>query len=443
MKDWLKFYFGGFFSNKIARTGAERRSLNAILSCLLAFFLICLGLLVGYVTTFGHHYAKADGFKSFMYSVFADDAENRVNLSVSGGRLYAELPDGSQFINTVEDDMIANRYASNGYDLFIDMRELDTYARFEMVCADSDGGKISYEDYVALPAAEKSRYTLSVVTSCYVTDITTDRDEYIALLDEVSDETSEAYDKTIATEYEEVKQQKSEDKITEEKYGRHIYDLYIRAYYSEYDFSESGVPALSNYYADYNRKNEHGRFVMLLCDGGICVFETSEKIEFSLVQEYKDIGNITVSADRLSQSERRAGVDKFIDAMFYAGAENAFFVYLLSAGRTGIFYALGIAVLVLILFIITHKLRCPIAQTFGQVARLVCSFMFYSALFTFFISWILALFMSREAAFTVTGIVFISILVVRTLILFVPAFISAARNPETDDDGLPEILTEE
>ena len=66
MKDWLRFFFGGFFTNKRLSEAPERSVWNTVLSLFLAFFLVWGGLSLGYAASFGRHYAAAEEFRAFI-----------------------------------------------------------------------------------------------------------------------------------------------------------------------------------------------------------------------------------------------------------------------------------------------------------------------------------------------------------------------------------------
>ncbi|MBD5131305.1 MAG: hypothetical protein HDT28_01730 [Clostridiales bacterium] len=119
MVAWLKFYFLSFFSNRISKEGATRSIANSIVSLVLAFMVICCGLIAGYVVSFNKHYGSSPDFSEFAYSIFAD-GEQSIELSVSNGKLNALIPDGVEFINGFADESCD--YNKNGYSLVVDTR---------------------------------------------------------------------------------------------------------------------------------------------------------------------------------------------------------------------------------------------------------------------------------------------------------------------------------
>ena len=92
MVNWLKFFFLSFFSDRYAKQAAERRMLNALACVLIALVLLFGGLLTGYVSSFGKHYAAATEFREFAYSVFASDG-NGVEFSIGGNKMSANKQD--------------------------------------------------------------------------------------------------------------------------------------------------------------------------------------------------------------------------------------------------------------------------------------------------------------------------------------------------------------
>ena len=93
MTEWLKFYFLGFFSQKLTRQAARRRYLNVVLGILLTFILLFAGLFMGYTCSFGKHYGNSSQFREFVYSVFASgDKHKDIHISVKDGKLNADIP---------------------------------------------------------------------------------------------------------------------------------------------------------------------------------------------------------------------------------------------------------------------------------------------------------------------------------------------------------------
>ena len=104
MVNWLKYYFLGFFSNGLSKEGAKRSGFNLLLNILLAFILLCGGFVAGYAASFPVFYSKAEDFKSFVYSAFAEENGNgKIQLEARGGKFIADVPNQKGYTNGFTD----------------------------------------------------------------------------------------------------------------------------------------------------------------------------------------------------------------------------------------------------------------------------------------------------------------------------------------------------
>ena len=152
MKDWLRFFFGGFFTNKRLSEAPERSVWNTVLSLFLAFFLVWGGLSLGYAASFGRHYAAAEDFRAFLCASLGKDNPYGVSLRIDGGKLSAQYDGERNCINTFDSP-------DTGYRLVVDTRPKETtYDDFTVVCRDPDGQTVSYDAYKAMDDAQRERY---------------------------------------------------------------------------------------------------------------------------------------------------------------------------------------------------------------------------------------------------------------------------------------------
>ena len=231
MVNWLKFFFLSFFSDRYAKEAAERRMLNALACVLIALVLLFGGLLTGYVSSFGKHYAAATDFREFAYSVFASDG-NGVEFSIGGNKMSAnkqveKLTDG------------------DGYALIIDTRPVrTTYDDFIAFCTDKSGARIDYAAWLALDEEQRKNYAFGIEYSGKAIDVAARAESYEQYFD------TESASEQAKAEFAQLKEQVNSNKITQVEYNNLLYELYVKRYYpSMSNFERYGnAPTVRTYY---------------------------------------------------------------------------------------------------------------------------------------------------------------------------------------------------
>ena len=147
MKDWIKFFTLGFFSDKLTAKAPHRRVYSSFFALFFAFVLFVAVVIAADFIPFSLHYADAKDFKNTMYNAFVADGSQRISLKVEEGKITAAKRNGAYLKDRIlnsfkyEED---KPYSLNGYNLVIDTRPMNAYDAFE---AEFDGGKISAEEY--------------------------------------------------------------------------------------------------------------------------------------------------------------------------------------------------------------------------------------------------------------------------------------------------------
>ena len=95
MKDWLKFYFGSFFNNKLAREAEERSGWNCALSYFVAVILMLLVLVGSVLACFPSHYNRSDDFKGVLNGVFGD---GECHVRLQGQQPPVQIREGDDLI---------------------------------------------------------------------------------------------------------------------------------------------------------------------------------------------------------------------------------------------------------------------------------------------------------------------------------------------------------
>lgn len=428
MISWLKFYFLGFFNDNYGKEAATRSLLNTFLSLVLTLFLMCGGMSAGYAASFGTHFAKAEEFRGFLYSAFAtaDDA-TRVNLKMQEGKLAADVP-GGQYINTFKD---GETEGYNGYMLIVDTRPANTaFDDFSLECKDANGIDISYEEYRKLPETGKQNGSVNFKYSGTALDVTAKQVEYIAYLDNVSDESSEEYNGDTASSYSGLKHKKSAGEISEEEYANGIYTLYAKSYYPSYAGVEiyGEAPTLRTYYLQAKLTEGKKNYLILLDDLCICDFTTRGGITVNFGSYYSDVKDGVISMHGMTAEEMQANTDKFIGDCFASSALFNFLVHFMNTGKFLLLLILVIIALSLIIFIMCRIFKLEYAYKFFGSVKITGAYLFYSALVSFILSIILSFVCARGTVFLISEITVAAIMGLRTVILLVAELIRNKRS---------------
>lgn len=442
MKNWLKFFFLGFFNDKYGKEAAKRSFFNVLLSLLLAIVLISGGITAGYAASFSKHYNNADSFREFLYAAFASGNDSRINLKIQDGKLSAETPSGDS-LNGFIDDVI---YSVNGYKLIVDTNPSATsFDDFTLECKDANGIEISYEDYRKLPETGQKNGSVVFKYSGKPLDVTAKQTEYITYLDNITNEANGAYSGEVAKSYRELNNKKNSGEISDKEYANEVYVLYAKNYYPSYSQIETfgDAPTLRTYYTQAQLIENEDKYLIILDDTFICSFTTEDGMTVNFASYYMGVADSVISSQDLSVGDMHANIDRFVAKCFTGSSGLIFFVYIINTGNLLWLLALIILFLALIAFALSRFLHLEFGANYYKAVKIVGSYMFYSAVFAFLLAFILSFFCVRGTVFSVTEIAFACVLVVRSAILFVTEIVRKKRGldinakqpaPATDAD---------
>ncbi|MBD5632349.1 MAG: hypothetical protein HDP34_03890 [Clostridia bacterium] len=420
---WLKFYFLGFFSNELSQEGASRSFWNVLLSFLIAFIMVCGGLVAGYVASFGVHYKNADDFRTFLYTAFADESSaSRINLSLSGGKLLAEIPDGKQSVNSLIEEN--GEYVVNGYKLVLDTRAADsTFDDFKLTCKSSDGTLITYEEYKALPEADKNNASVSITYSGKAVDTALKQDEYSAYLDGATD---------VSEAYEALKQKVGE--LDDKTYADEIYKLYIKSYYPILTGKDSygDAPTLRTYYMNSNMYASEDKYLILLDDVCICTFKTTKGIAVDYAGNFNKTDDTVITADGLTSNEMQANMDKFIKDTFSSGNGLNFLVYVVSIFKLLPLFAVIMVFVSLVCFLVYKVKHLEFYGKFIGMFKVTGSFIFISSVLAFITALICSFFLSRGTVYIISGVTLVAVMTIRLAVLVIMEMVKTKKSTETE-----------
>lgn len=394
MKSWLKYFFGGFWSNRRSQECQWRSLGNTALGALLSFLLLVCGLTWGYQTSFRPTYQRAEEFRQFLYSTM-----DSIDFTVTDG-----VATGESRVNTY-------KAGQEGYQLIVDLRDTRSiYDEFTLSCSTEDGQTISYESYLAQPAHVQKAYTRFTVTySGNELNLTEKCPEYLAYLQTISDPQSLLYNEETAENLHKLEAEKPED------YYEQVYLLYVGAYYPKLEMAEfnTKAPTIHGYYLDLLSRDTEGKFLCLLKDNCYVGFQ-SGGMQVIYTGNYSKIQ---------SMEDGAAGADTLIYKSFQSGSQTDYLMY-----AVNIFGGFFLIVVLWLLMMIVVRIVCRIkryevAATFGSAAQLVGSFLLWSGGISALCGFILSFLLDQALVYYGTIGIMALVLVIRTIVFM------ARQNP--------------
>lgn len=433
MKDWLKFYFLGFFSDELSKEAAVRAFWNTLLSFLLAFILLCCALTAGYVASFGALFANSEDFHTFLYSVFAEEHGSRINLSISGGKLSASFGDGRDSVNSFDGD---TDYDVGGYRLVVDTRPAaTTFDNFTVECKDENGDAMSFEQYRVLSDERKAECSAVLTYSGKTLDVSEGQSEYTAFLeDSVSDSGSSDYNSDIAAEYAALKAGYAAGEVSQSEYENTVYTLYFRSYYSVFAGRDSygDAPTLRTYYMNSNVYSGESRYLILLDDACICSFVNDGGITVDFAGYFSGMDDGAISTEGMDVSRMRANIDEMISSAFYTGGGLSFLVYIISLFRMLPVFVIAMILVTALAYLVCRIKRLEFGIKFLGMFKIVGSFLFFGAVITFICTLAYSFLFPRGAVYILSGVTLLVVLLIRTAILVIRALVAKNREGEAD-----------
>lgn len=411
---WLKYFCFNFFSNKYAREGAKRSSLNTVLGVVIAFLLVCGGLTVGYNGSFGTHFNNAGQFRQFISSSLAG-----VDLTVEGGKLVS-----SEMRETVSDENSA--YRVNGYELIIDTRPADgTFDDFNIICTDREGNKIDYDEYLSLTAEKKKEYSLTLKYGGTVLDTAEKTEEYRAYLDTVSDPDSDKYDKEIAQSYSQIKAKEADGTLSGYALYDEVYKLYAKAYYPSFANAEkfASVPTIRSYYLLELSASKSKKYLVLFDDYLYCSFTTDKGIEISFSSDYPTDGRITDFEAFLRDEFKSISV-----LNFFSFAADAFVSLLI-----------WVILMLVISFVCVKLIKNSPSLAHGSAGlfNILGGFLPVSGIVAFIFAVSLPYGVNINGAYLAVRLIFVSIVLIRLAVLLIADSMNSKKNAQTAEGGAP------
>lgn len=441
MKKWFKFFFLGFFSDKISKEGARRGYTNVFVGLILSLVFLWTGFVGGDMLPFSAHYNNSPDFQKTVHAVFANpDVNKRVGVEIQGNFLKVKKYGGEYtedlLVNTFENDTDRQNYSVNGYNVIIDSRPADTLAEIEAYCVSNDGREliISYNEYLSLSNVAKLNFDFKL--------------KYTGEALELNDEMVKAYREYVDAlssenkiETENWAKDLAENKITKNEYNRAIYELYFTNYYpeiTEYE-SSSKVPLLRNYYYHNYISKGNKNYLFIFDDCMTGSFETAGGIDFSFYGFYSNVENGILVADGIGQAEANEIADNFIKKSFGSVAFLSFYANAMNVFSLTPFIALMPMVVTLLAYSILKLRGVESIASLGAMFKIVGSYVLFSGVISALLTVILSFFVQHNIITALPLVLFFITLAIRSIIFTVREAKSYTKQSEQQEAEQTEV----
>ncbi|MBQ7339899.1 MAG: hypothetical protein IJW43_03460 [Clostridia bacterium] len=420
MKNWLKFFFFSFFSNKRSKEGVKRGYTNLFLSLILALIYLCIGVIGADVLPFSSQYNNATSFKSMVRVAFMDPTSAYgINILFEDGKIKATRGgefDNALIINTFADENQAINYSNDGYKLVVDTRPADTLAEVEAYCVSTDSEKtvISYADYLTLNEVARKNFEFKLKYTGGELKLDDNLvEDFKAYLEGASEETKSSIS--------ELSSKLEREEITKTQYNRDIYELYFSEYYpsiSEYE-TTSKVPLLRNYYFHELIGKGEDKFLMVFDDCMVGSFETDGKMDVFFYGFYSCFSDGKLIEGYFPPEGQVRAVDDFIKNSFMETVDLSTYIYIMNTIRLVPIIALMVIVVAMLMHSILSLKGVETCKTFGASLKIVGVYLWWTGLITAILTVIISFMVERSLITVVSIVAFFITLLVRTSIFMI------------------------
>lgn len=155
MRDWLEYFFLGFFTDKNTHEAYKRSLLNAFGCFFLSLVILLCLLFGGYMAAMPAHYRNAVPYREALYEVLGNP--DYIVKSENSVLSFTDQLGSAVVINTFADQ------TESDCELIIDTRDIkNIFVEFTVQYISKDGSALSYDAYLELADEEKTGYTFSV-----------------------------------------------------------------------------------------------------------------------------------------------------------------------------------------------------------------------------------------------------------------------------------------
>ena len=390
MKNWIKFFGLSFFSDKIASEASKRGFAAVFIGLLLSFVFFLFGYYGADVAPFATHYDGAGSYKEFINAAF----NNGVDITVENHKGTSE-----KVINTYSNEEDA-QYKKNGYNLIVDTRPSDTLIEFTQKAVKGES-EIAYEEWLKLSDTEKQSYKLVMrYTDCEL---------------ELNEEKIKSYEQFLNSDETLKKELEALDKSADD-YGKQVYYLFVKNYYTKATSVYSGAkaPVLRDYYyANYIASGNAYYFYVFddMCAGS---FKTDSGVPVVFGGYFVKCADGEVN-----------DIHGFIKDIYYDTAGYTFSSYFVSAVSQLPMLVIIPILLGAVMWLVGKAVKDGWEKRFAGCYKTVCSFVWFSAFLTALITFICGWFAAASVIYPYMILMFAGLLLIRTAVYCV---VNAVKN---------------
>ena len=421
MKKWLTAFFLGFFSHKASKESGKQGYTNIFLAVALAMVFLWAGFIGGDMLPFATHYNNCPDLQATAHAVFAnDDISKRIVAEVKDGDLLVKKHGGDYtealLVNTFKSQTDKQAYSVNSFDVVVDSRPADTLAEVQAYCISNDGKNmtISYEDYLTLSDVAKLNFDFKLTYTGNALQLTQqDVESYKQHVEGIGEE-SKSKVQALANDL-------AQNTITQSQYDRAIYELYFANYYPEITQYESSskVPLLRNYYYHEYLSKGANNYLLVFDDYIAGSFETTGGLAVTFYGIYSNLQNGIVVAEGSSHADANALVDDFIQKSYNANLFLNTYAHMMNTFTLVPFVALMVLVAALLSHSLLKLLGVDSVGTFGTMAKIIGSFVWFSGLIAALIAVAMGFFVKKSLLTALALVLFFVALIARSIVFVI------------------------
>lgn len=406
MRDWLKFFFLGFFNKELAIQSKKRSVWNGILSFFVAFILLYLALAIAFSVSFPTHYSNSSEFIEFWHGIF-DDCGVRFEIQNRKASAYYDNGDIVR-VNTFASQSDKEKYSKNGYDLIIDVRDgASLYSDFDFVFVNADNDStLTYDEYDKLSDSSKKDYSIKITLSEEAIEFTPELiDEYTAFIKNRGGVDSLATLEQIGNGI-----------VAADDYGK-VYELYFDVKFGELSTGYASAPTIRDYYistylaTDSDGNSIYDNYVILLHDLVFASFYDDSEVRLTVTGYYDD-AYVKIDGNLLDADNLMLGLYKTNKGVIMI---NCFLYLLRGASVVGLIWL----VLPLICAILHKICKGKKIPGYGETFKAMGSFWLWSAVPAVIYAIIASFVTSQVLVLYVSFIMVLIVDVIRMLIHFI------------------------
>ncbi len=415
MRDWSKYFFLSFFTDKHTYEAYKRSLLNGIGCFLLSVLILMLTLAGGYMAAMPTHFSHATEYKQTICNALDN---TNCTIAIQDGKISALAQNNAVVINTFTNDTSCK--------IIVDTRSIkDVYTSFEISYANKEGATILYDEYLELDETAQKEYSLQV--KYFDTPIQFDN----ALLASFENYLGGVGDATVQASYGDLLARKQT--MEQSEYAVELYKLYVCTYYPQevqaldlYTFA----PTLHTYYEDLIDKNRLENFFVLYDDLLYARFHGEDNVFYSASASASQLKNQTIGGNSANLSKE---IDNLFFDAFNASAGIVFVEYIFNVIRFCPFVIIGAVVLSLICWLILKSTKNNKYSSYATVFQILLLYTPASALIGGITGFVLSWFVGRSSAYATAMLVYVAAICCRTIVYTVCTLLGERKNKTNAD----------